>query len=101
MDGTWNETRWNHVIFYRAKKTAADAVASMLSSLSHHAAFLAGIRRTGGRISLDLNLPGASHRGESLGIATLRIAAELGIDNGFEVFPDWDGQPAKNQVRGK
>ena len=97
----WPNTRWNHVIFYPAKKVAADSIREILRRLENHAEFLAGITRTGGRISLFVNLPGASHRGESIDSATLHRFGGLGIDFGFEVFPDWDGEPLAGDILGK
>jgi hypothetical protein len=100
ISGTYRDTRWNHIEHHAASHVAAAAINAMLSKLEKHVQFLQGIQQSGGQISIHLNLPPA-HRGESIEAATLRLAGELGIAIGFEIFPDWDGKASPRHVRGK
>ena len=100
IGGTYKDSRWNYIEHHAASHIASRAIDGLLRNLEKHASFLRAIQQTGARISMHLNLP-ASHRGESLDAATLRLAGELGIAIGFEIFPDWDGKPNVGQARGK
>ena len=100
LGGSYTDSRWNHCEHHAASHIASVAINDMLQRLQPHATFLKQLRATGADISLSLALP-ASHRGESIDVETVRSAADLGIGIGFEIFPEWDGEPKPGDVRGK
>ena len=77
---------------------ASNAIRERLVLIKSHAEFIAGIAQSGGRTSLFINLPGTAHRGEILDAGLLRLAGDLGINFGFEIFPDWDGEPTAGEA---
>jgi hypothetical protein len=56
--------------------------------LSTKKLFLEELQASGGRISIDIGLRGSTNIGWEFEAADLRLAADLGISLGIEVFPD-------------
>lgn len=100
IGGVYPTMTWAHRAHFPARKRVSDALAEYLHPLVAATTTVRKIVETGGRVSLFFNMP-ASHRGEMFEVDHLAAIAKLGINLGFEIFPDWDGKPLANDLRGK
>jgi Domain of unknown function (DUF4279) len=101
LAGEWPDTRWNHVAFYEADRTVSVEIERWLVSLDRNGEFIRSLVSTGGDITLNLAMPGQSHRGDVIAAGTLRRAADLGVGIGIEVFPDWNGEMSPGYEKSK
>jgi hypothetical protein len=75
---------WNHV---EGRRNFFAEFKNICEWLKAKKPFLDEIRATGGSVAVDIGLRGSVNIGSSLDPAHLRLAGELGVTLGIEVFP--------------
>lgn len=89
LPGTYTETKWGTISRCTEQRRFFDAVASLCEQLQSRRDFLLHIVETGGSIEIIVHLPGSMNIGDTINWSHLKALADLRIDLGIEVFPDF------------
>lgn len=87
--GIYRETRWGWSEQHLNQRDFFRAAVGLIEKLERHREFLAMIIGEGGTVDLILHLPGDVNIGSSIAAADLRRLADLNINLGIEVFPEF------------
>jgi hypothetical protein len=88
LDGVRDKTYWcvsNDVEGVRNFVREFNQICTWLSTKKP---FLDELQASGGRIAIDIGLRGSANIGWTFGPGDLRLAADVGIELGIEVFPE-------------
>lgn len=90
IGGTYRESRWGWSIRVAGKRSFFDDVTDLANRLKPHKKFLSEIIDSGGTIEVIVHLPGDVNIGWTLDWQEMEKLAELQINLGIEVFPQFD-----------
>ncbi len=85
--GVNKETYWACYEEVEGRRLFSETVAEFLGDLEAAQDFAAHLIATGGRITININLPGFENIGSTITAATIARMARLGVELGIEVFP--------------
>jgi hypothetical protein len=88
MPTVGRQSYWVWTVEVSGRRNFFKALMEEIDGLSAHAAFLAHVVGSGGRVALVVNLPGDLNIGATLPHQAVQRIAGLPIDIGVEVFPD-------------
>lgn len=88
LHGVHQRSSWSHSQDVFDKRHFFEDVMKIVDMLEPHRAFISKIRKEGGKVSINLHLPGSDNIGDSIEPPDLHKISDLGISLGIEVFPD-------------
>lgn len=89
LPGVYRETIWGWAKRIEQKRDFFEEVAKLGRQLQLHGNFIAQLNEQGGAISLIVDLPGDQNIGSILNWSDMKALADLRIDVGIEVFPEF------------
>jgi len=89
LPGKYRESIWGWAQHLEGKRAFFDNVSELAIRLRKHQDFIAGLMAGGGSIVMIVDLPGDVNIGSVLSSVNIKRLADLGVDLGIEVFPEW------------
>lgn len=89
IGGRYSDSRWGWSARFEKRREFFDEVSVLANRLYPHKEFLSKIVDSGGSVEIVVHLPGDTNIGWTMPWAELATLAELKIDLGIEVFPDF------------
>lgn len=90
LPGVYRESKWSCIWETEGARYFFTELRKIINMLLPHADLLKQVTTTGGSANLIVDLSGRSNIGDTLHASELRLLAELNIDLGIEVFPDYN-----------
>jgi hypothetical protein len=90
LPGLHKTSAWSHSYRIERHRLFFSEIVKMIDRLEPHKALLTELADSGGYLSLIVDLPGDVNLGSDLGWRDMARLADLHIDLGVEVYPDYN-----------
>jgi hypothetical protein len=89
LKGAYSDTMWNYAAYFEIEHSASKIIEHFVDIIHNNDVFVKNITATGGTFTLAINLPGYRHIGGEISGEVLGILSSMGVNFGFEVFPEF------------